>query len=117
MPHLLSLPHNDSCARFPPLLSLLFSPALCSICDSAESACYITRPAAARIPSLQNGGVGCGQRVLRAALARQLKLFVHDPRSARARELAALLDVAEVARLAARRWRRESKVWPRTVSD
>ena len=37
--------------------------------------------------------------MLRAALARQLKLFVHDPRSARARELAALLDVAEVARL------------------
>jgi hypothetical protein len=37
--------------------------------------------------------------VLRAALACQLKLFVHAPRSARARELVALLDVAEVARL------------------
>jgi hypothetical protein len=37
--------------------------------------------------------------VLRAALASQLQLCMDDPRGARARELAALLDVAEIARL------------------
>ena len=37
--------------------------------------------------------------MLRAALARQLQLCMDDPRGARARELAALLDVAEIARL------------------
>ena len=37
--------------------------------------------------------------MLRAALARQLQLCMDDPHGARARELAALLDVAEIARL------------------